>query len=104
MDLRKDAALVAEYRRRHEKREIWPEVTEGIKAVGISAMDIYILGTRLVMILELPDDVNLNEAMKKLSTLPRQQEWEDYMSEFQQTEAGATSNEKWQDMEQMFSL
>ena len=42
--------------------------------------------------------------MAKLATLPRQQEWEDYMSVFQQAEPGASSAEKWQPMERMFHL
>lgn len=104
MDLRDDPALIAEYRRRHSEGVIWPEVVEGIKAVGITAMDIYILGTRLVMILETPADLDLDKAMERLAGLPRQQEWEDFMSIFQQAEPGATSSDKWRDMEQMFSL
>lgn len=104
MDLRDDPALIAEYRRRHSEGVIWPEIVEGIKAVGITAMDIYILGTRLVMILETSADLDLDNAMKRLAGLPRQQEWEDFMSVFQQAEPGATSSDKWRDMEQMFSL
>lgn len=35
------------------------------------------------MIVETPLDFDWDEAMAKLATLPRQQEWEDYMSVFQ---------------------
>ena len=35
MDLKDDPALIAEYRRRHSERESWPEIREGIRAVGI---------------------------------------------------------------------
>lgn len=104
LDLRNDPKLIAEYRRRHEKGNIWPEIIEGIRSVGILEMEIYILGTRLFMIVETPLDFNWDDAMTKLSTLPRQAEWEDYMSLFQQAEAGASSSEKWQMMERMFHL
>ena len=77
---------------------------EGIKSVGILEMEIYILGTRLFMIVETPVDFDWDTAMEKLSTLPRQQEWEDYMSIFQNSESGATSSEKWKSMERMFHL
>lgn len=104
LDLRNEPKLIAEYRRRHEKGNIWPEIIDGIRSVGILEMEIYILGTRLFMIVETPVDFNWDDAMAKLSTLPRQAEWEDYMSLFQQAEAGASSAEKWQMMERMFHL
>lgn len=104
LSLRPDDKLIAEYCHRHSREAIWPEIIKGIRQVGISAMDIYILGNRLVMILETPDDLDLDLAMQQLATLPRQQEWEDYMSVFQQAEPGASSAEKWQPMEQIFHL
>jgi L-rhamnose mutarotase len=67
-------------------------------------MEIYILGNRLFMIVETPLDFDWDTAMKQLATLPRQQEWEDYMAMFQQCREGATSDEKWQMMERMFRL
>ena len=50
MDLKDEPALIAEYRKRHSEGEAWPEILAGIREVGILEMDIYILGTRLVMI------------------------------------------------------
>ena len=67
-------------------------------------MEIYILGSRLVMIVETPLDFQWDEAMARLATLPRQQEWEAYVARFQQCAEGATSDEKWQLMERMFHL
>ena len=104
MDLRSDPDLIAEYRRRHARGNVWPEVVAGIREVGITAMDIFILGTRLVMILETPADLDLDEAFAHLATLPKQQEWEDFMSVFQQAEPGASSADKWKDMEQNIEL
>lgn len=104
LDLRDDAALIAEYRRRHSQTEIWPEVMAGIREVGILEMEIYILDTRLFMIVETALDFDWDTAMDRLSTLPRQQEWEDYMSIFQLAAPGVTSAQKWQPMERMFHL
>lgn len=104
LDLKDDPALISEYRRRHARGNIWPEVIAGIKEVGILEMDIYLLGTRLMMIIEAPVDLDLDAAMARLATLPRQQEWEDYMSVFQLTREGATSAEKWQPMERVFHI
>ena len=104
LDLRDNPELIAEYRRRHSKENIWPEILDGIRKVGILEMEIYILGTRLFMIVETPLDFNWDEAMARMATLPRQAEWEDYMSVLQLAKPGASSAEKWQMMERMFHL
>ena len=104
MDLKDEPALIWEYRKRHSEGEAWPEILAGIREVGILEMDIYILGTRLVMIVETPLDFDWDSAMARLATLPRQQEWEDYMAIFQDCAEGATSDEKWQMMDRMFYL
>lgn len=104
LQLRDNPELIAMYRDRHAEGNIWPEILEGIRSVGILEMEIYIRGTLLFMIIETAPDLDLDDAMTRLATLPRQQEWEDYMSIFQDCGAGATSNQKWQPMERMFHL
>ena len=104
LDLKDNPELIAEYRRRHSEGEAWSEILWGIREVGILEMEIYILDTRLFMIVEAPLDFDWDSAMARLSTLPRQQEWEDYMSEFQKAAPGSSSNDKWRMMERMFHL
>ena len=104
MDLKDNPELIAEYVKRHSEAEAWPEIRAGIREVGILEMEIYILGTRLFMIVETPLDFDWETAMARLATLPCQAEWEAYMSIFQQADATATSAEKWQLMDRMFYL
>ncbi len=104
MELKDDPQLIALYRKAHSRDEAWQEILDGIRQVGILEMDIYILGQRLVMIVETPLDFDWDEAMARLATLPRQAEWEAYVARFQQCASGATSDEKWQMMERMFYL
>ena len=104
LDLRDNPELIAEYRRRHSQQHIWKEIPEGIREVGILEMEIYLLGTRLFMIVETPLDFDWDTAMARLGTLPRQAEWEDYMAEFQLVKAGMSSAEKWQLMDRIFHL
>jgi Uncharacterized conserved protein len=104
LDLKDDPELIAEYRKRHSEAEAWPEILNGIREVGILEMEIYILGTRLFMIVETPLDFDWDSAMNKLATLPLQAEWEEYMSIFQVSEPGASSAEKWKLMDRMFHL
>ena len=104
MDLNDDTELIRRYREAHDKEHFWREIGEGIKQVGILEMEIYILNNRLVMIVDTPADFDWDKAMAKLATLPRQAEWEQYVSAFQQWAANATSDEKWNMMERMFYL
>ncbi|MBQ8190879.1 MAG: L-rhamnose mutarotase [Bacteroidaceae bacterium] len=104
MDLKNDPELIAEYVKRHSQAEAWPEIRAGIREVGILEMEIYILGNRLFMIVETPLDFDWDSAMERLATLPRQQEWEDFMAIFQDCREGDTANEKWKMMERMFYL
>lgn len=104
LELKDDPKLIKEYVKRHSKAEAWPEIRAGIREVGILEMELYILGTRLFMIVETPLDFEWEPAMAKLATLDRQAEWEDYMSIFQVAKPGASSAEKWQLMDRMFNL
>ena len=67
-------------------------------------MEIYLLDTRLFMIVEVPVGFDWDAAMERLASLPRQQEWEDYMAIFQLVKSGSTAAEKWQPMERIFHL
>lgn len=104
LDLKDDPELITEYKERHSPTSFWKEIGKGILSVGILNMEIYLHGNRLFMIVETPLDFEWESAFQKLATLPRQEEWERYMSIFQDADADASSNEKWQLMEQIFSL
>ena len=104
LNLKDNPELVAEYRKRHAEGEVWPETLAAIREVGILEMEIYILDTKLFMIVETPLDFEWDSALAKMATVPRQEEWEAYMAVFQQAEAGASSADKWQLMERMFHL
>ena len=104
LDLRDSPELIAEYRKRHSQAEAWPEILAGIREVGILEMEIYLLDTRLFMIVEVPVGFDWDAAMERLASLPRQQEWEDYMAIFQLVKPGSTAAEKWQPMERIFHL
>ncbi|MCD8176999.1 MAG: L-rhamnose mutarotase [Tannerellaceae bacterium] len=104
LELKDNPELIQEYIKRHSELEHWPEIREGIRAVGILEMEIYQLGTKLFMIVETPLDFEWESAFAQLATYPRQAEWEEYMSLFQEADPGATSSEKWQLMDRIFHL
>ena len=102
LKLRDNKELIKAYVEEH--KHVWPEIKAGIREVGILDMQIYILGNQLFMMADTVDDFDWVKDNARLAKLPRQAEWEAYMSKFQQAEPGMASNEKWQMMEIMFSL
>ena len=102
LDLKDDPALIAEYKRHHEK--IWPEITHSIKAAGIENMEIYLLGTRLFMIMEVDEQFSFEAKAESDRENRKVQEWEQLMWKFQQPLPDAKPGEKWLRMERIFKL
>jgi len=104
LSLKDDQQLIEDYKKVHAPGAAWPEITQGMKDVGILDMEIYIFGTRLFMIMDTVADFDHDKAMTELAKKPRQSEWEAYVSRFQQSSAEATADEKWQLMERIYKL
>jgi len=102
LDLKDDPKLIAEYKKYHEK--IWPEITDSIKQSGIEDLEIYLLGTRLFMIMEVNDRFSFEDKGAADRTNPKVQEWERLMWRFQQPLPQAKPGEKWLLMERIFTL
>lgn len=104
LTLNSDEEARREYIKWHSPEHNWKEIRNGIREVGIIEMEIYILSNTLVMIVDTPEDFDWEKAMARLATLPRQAEWEAFVSQFQGCNANATSDEKWQMMQRIFFL
>jgi L-rhamnose mutarotase len=102
LDLKDDPKLIAEYRRYHEK--IWPEITRSIKNSGIEALEIYLFGTRMFMIMEVNQHFSFEAKSRADQSNPKVQEWENLMETFQQRLPQAKPGEKWLLMEKIFDL
>ena len=102
LDLKSDSALIAEYKKYHEK--IWPEITKSIKDSGIVDLEIYLLGTRMFMIMEVNDKFSFEAKTKADNSNSKVQEWEELMWKFQQPLPQAKPGEKWMLMERIFKL
>jgi L-rhamnose mutarotase len=95
-----DVEMIRQYVEVHA--HVWPEVIAGQREVGILDMQIYRHGRDLFMIMDTVDEFDFVKDMARLATLPRQAEWEAYVSSFQGSKADARSDEKWQLMERIF--
>jgi L-rhamnose mutarotase len=102
LDLKDDPELIAEYKCCHEK--IWPEITRSIKSAGVEDMEIYLLGTRMFMVVEVNERFSFEAKAKADRENPKVREWEELMWKFQEPLANAEPGEKWLLMEKIFKL
>ena len=102
LDLKDDPELIAQYKRHHEK--IWPEIAQSMKDTGIEDMEIYLLGTRMFMIMEVNEGFSFEAKTKAEQRNPKVQEWENLMWKFQQALPQAKPGEKWLPMQRVFKL
>ena len=104
LQLENDPLLIQEYKKLHAGGNAWPEITQGMKNVGIIDMEIYLDGTTLFMIMDTIEDFDHESAMIKLGKLPRQSEWEAKVSKFQKTTAESSAGEKWKLIERIYKM
>ncbi len=102
-DLKDDPELIAEYEAYHASGQVWPEVTATLRAAGISRMEIYRAGNRLVMVME-TDETYSKERHDSLASQPKVVAWEALMDRFQQRLPFANHDLKWVPMNQIFDL
>ena len=103
INLKDDPQLIEEYKEYH--RNVWPEVLECIKIIGIAKMNIYLLGRRMFMVMEAPDDFDPATGFAQLDGMsPRYEEWQRLMDGYQERVAKAKDNEHWALMERVFEL
>jgi L-rhamnose mutarotase len=104
LDLKDDPKLIAEYKQYHSPGKAWPEITQSIRDAGIESMEIYLLGTRMFMIMEVNDNFCFEAKARADRLNPKVQEWEELMGKFQQPLPQAANGEKWLLMQKIFTL
>jgi len=103
LDLKDDAALIATYEAHHQR--IWPEVARHLREHGVTGMEIYRLGTRMVMLMETDDAIYDAERMALATdTDPKIREWETLMWQFQAPTPWTPAGQKWIPMSRIFDL
>lgn len=102
LDLKNDPASIREYEQWH--RNVWPEILNSIRESGITSMEIYRAGNRLMMIMETLPDFSFERKRVADESNSRVQEWEQLMWNYQQPLPFAKAGEKWILMEKIFSF
>jgi L-rhamnose mutarotase len=103
LDLKDDAAAIAEYERWHRPGVIWPEIVSSIRAAGVEEMEIFRTGNRLVMVVKMADDY-VPSAKREAEAEAKTREWEQLMDRYQQRLPWAQAGQKWVPMGRIFSL
>lgn len=102
LDLVNDEQLIAEYEKYHEA--VWPEILESIAGAGITQMEIYRLGNRLFMIMEVDETFTFERKSQMDAENQKVQEWEQLMWKYQDALPMAKPGEKWLLMDKIFDL
>lgn len=102
LDLKNDETAISEYKRYHVR--IWPEVKQSFYDAGIVAMELYLAGTRLFMIMDTDDKFSMSAKAAADAANAKVQEWETLMARYQQELPQSTPTQKWVLMEKIFSL
>lgn len=102
LDLKDDPALIAEYEAHH--RAVWPEVLAHLRANGITELEIFRIGNRLVMVMDTDDRFDPDRLAMAERADPRIQAWEELMWKFQQPTPWTAPGAKWTPMQSIFRL
>jgi L-rhamnose mutarotase len=102
LDLKDDPDLIAEYEAHH--RAVWPEILRSIRESGIEDMEIYRVGNRLFMVMEVSEGFSFEAKAEADEANPRVRAWEDLMWGYQQALPWARPGEKWLRTEKIFGL
>lgn len=103
LDLQDDPAKISAYEQAHVR--IWPAVRDHLREQGVLDMEIYRLGTRLFMLMEVDEAVYSVEAMAAAARgNPVIEQWEALMWSFQAPTPWTPAGEKWVPMARIFSL
>ncbi len=100
LDLKDDPKIIAEYEEYH--RNVWPEVLEALKSIGIERMEIFRSGNHLFMYCTVPDDFDPRKDFQSYTSSKRAEEWNDLMSTYQQKVPQASEDDWWYPMSLAF--
>jgi L-rhamnose mutarotase len=104
VDLKDDPKLIEEYKRYHALGQGWPEISDSIKNAGIVDMQIYIIGNRLFMIMDVDEKFSFAAKAAADQSNAKVAEWEALMWNYQTPLKWAKPGEKWVLTEQIYTL
>lgn len=104
LDLKDDPKLIAQYRKWHEPGGPPPAVTQSLRDAGIEALEIYLCGNRLFMLLEADESFSIEKKARADAANDAVCAWEELMWNFQQRLPWARADEKWVLAERIYDI
>jgi L-rhamnose mutarotase len=102
LNLKNDPELIVQYEEHHKK--VWPEILASIKDSGIEQMEIYRIGTRLFMIMEVNSEFSFDRKRQMDEGNEKVQQWEELMWKYQEPMQEAAKGDKWILLNKIFDL
>jgi L-rhamnose mutarotase len=104
LDLVDDAEAIARYEAWHAAGAVPAAVTASIREAGITAMEIYRTGNRLVMVMDTDDSFDAARKAAEDASNPAVIAWETQMNTVQRPLPWASPDAKWTEAPRIFSL
>ena len=103
LDLKDEPDSIREYCDWH--RNVWPEIMRGMAKYGVIAQNIYLIGNRLFMVLQVEDDFDYRvDFARYLEETPRAKEWDSFMHGYQELVPWVEEGDWWAPMERVYDL
>lgn len=67
LDLKNDSKLIEEFKKHH--KNVWTEIISSIKKAGIESLEIYLVGNRLLMIMEINGSFSFEKSNKSIKVI-----------------------------------
>lgn len=98
-ELKNDSTLIRMYDSLHSVKGVWPALLKANQASGIEEIMIYRFDNRLMMMIRVPEDADMEKINKLyVDADPKVKEWGVMMDGFQKALPGVDSSRKWVEM------
>ncbi|MGC6431394.1 MAG: sodium:solute symporter family transporter [Jejuia sp.] len=96
VNLVSDVKKQKEYLEYHKtQKEKWPELTQGFCKEGFHSLEMLKSGRQIMLIIGIPEKMDLGNMSEKNEKNPRVKDWNDLMGTFQEGLPGTSQTEKW---------
>jgi L-rhamnose mutarotase len=105
-NLKNNPDSIAEYKYYHSTEGVWPEVIKTFEESGAISVKIYLIHTRLVMIVSLPESLSYEKFNERYANAypEKIKEWGKLMGSYGIPPPFAKEGETWVQMEQIFEF
>ena len=100
--LKDNPEVIRQYEQYH--RNVWPEVVEFGRTLGIRRVFIYRYGRQLFMFVETEGDFDLGRGRPEHITQSKVKEWDELMRGFQEPFPGSPEGSTWIEMKEVHAL